>query len=262
MTLFESQYRIRVMKTIASKLGKLGLKNKEITIYLSILSMGRGNITDISKKTGIKRTSIYQYLETLLKENLIYQTAVKKRTFYVSENPKKIIKLLENRKNEIEDRKKDIEKIMPNLESLYSMSFSKPSINFYEGKDGIKTVYNEMISSHKNIYSFFSPKKFFEIFSYAENDKLLMDFFHNGGMLYNLIEKSAETEKRLNIKKYGAFVKNKVLPDNFKFETDLLIGNDSVAMISFSNLTGVIVKDKAITDLQKNIFKHVWKSLK
>lgn len=250
------------MKSIKDKLNKLGLRDKEVTIYLSILSMGKGTITDISKKSGIKRTSIYQYLETLLKENLIYQTAIKKRIFYVSENPKKIIKLLENRKNELEDKKKDIEKIMPSLESLYSMSFSKPSINFYEGKDGIKTVYNEMISNHKNIYSFFSPKKFFESFSFEENDKLLMELFNNGGMLYNLLEKSDEATQRLKVTKYNRFVKNKILPENFKFDTDLLIGSDAIALISFDNAMAIIIKDVAIANLQKNIFNTIWKGLR
>lgn len=119
-----------------------------------------------------------------------------------------------------------------------------------------------MISSNKNIYSFFSPKKLFGLFSYEENDDLLMKLYNNGGILSNLIEKSDEADKRLEIKKYSKFVRNKILPDDFKFDTDLLIGNDSIAMISFDNLISVIIKDKAIANLQKNIFKTVWKSLK
>ncbi len=249
------------MRNIKDKLNKLGLKEKETDIYLSILSMGKGTITDISKKSGIKRTSIYQYLDHLLQEGLLFQTAVKKRIFYVPENPKKIIKILENKKDEIDKKKREVEKILPNLESLYAMSLTKPSINFYEGRDGIKAVYDEIVSNHKNIYSFFSPRKFFELISYEENDELLIKLFNSGGMLYNLVEKSDETAKRLALDKYKKFVKNKVLPDKFKFDSDLLIGNNVVVMISFDNLIAVIIQDKSIADLQRNIFKTIWKNL-
>lgn len=250
------------MENTRKKLKNLGLKDKEINIYFTVLVMGKGTITDISKKSGIKRTSIYQHLEILLKEGLIYQTALKKRVFYSPENPKKLLRLLENKKEKIENSKREMEEIMPNLESLFAKSLSRPSISYYEGKEGIKETYYEMISDNKNIYSFFTPKKVFGLFTYEENDKLLMKLSNNGGMLYNLIEKSNEAEKRLKIKKYGKFVRNKILPDNFKFDTDLLIGNGSIAMISFGNLISVVVKDKAIANLQKNIFKTIWKGIK
>jgi len=250
------------MENIRKKFNNFGLKDKEIDVYFSLLVMGKGTITDISKKSKIKRTSIYQYLDILLEEGLIYQTAIKKRVFYAPENPKKIIKLLESKRDKIEKSQREIEAVMPNLESLYTKTLVKPSISYYEGKEGIKEVYNEMISTNKNIYSFFSPKKLFGLFSYEENDDLLMKLYNNGGILSNLIEKSDETEKRLEIKKYSKFVRNKILPDNFKFDTDLLIGKDSIAMISFDNLISIIIKDKAIADLQKNIFKNIWKSLK
>jgi hypothetical protein len=81
-------------------------------------------------------------------------------------------------------------------------------------------------------------------------------------MLYNLLEKSEEAKKKLKFDKYNNFVKNKFLPENFKFNTDFLIGNNEIALISFTNLIAVVIKDVAITNLQKNIFKMIWKGLK
>ena len=89
-----------------------------------------------------------------------------------------------------------------------------------------------------------------------------MKLYNNGGVLHNLVEKSDKAIERLKQKEYNNFVKNKLLPENFCFETDLLIVDNTVALISFKNLVGVIIKDKAIADLHKNIFGFIWKGIK
>lgn len=250
------------MENIKEKLAVLGLSEKEIDVYSAILDLGKGTITDISRKTGIKRTTVYEYIESLLKKELLCKTADKKRTFYCLENPKKIARLLDKEKKEIEEKRSKIEKIIPELESLYSASFKKPSISFYDGKDGIKNVYQQILSTHKNIYSIFSPENFFKLFSAKENYDLMMGLYRNGGMLRSLVEKTSKPIKELKEKEYKKFIKSKQLPDGFKFETDLLVVNDTVALISFKSMVAIIIKDQAIANLQQNFINVIWKGIK
>ncbi|MFA5993928.1 MAG: helix-turn-helix domain-containing protein [Parcubacteria group bacterium] len=254
--------KIETMKMINDNLSKLGLKDKETEIYLAILGMGRGTITDISKKSGIKRTSVYQHLEVLLKEGLLYQTAVKKRIFYAPENPKKILSFMEKKKRDIDLKRQSIEKIIPELENIYARSFNKPQVSIYEGKSGIWEVYGKMTDTWQDIYSIFSPKAFFTLFSFEQNDKLLVRLEERGVKLHNLVEKSDTAFKRLKMKKYDSFVKSKVLPEELKFATDLLVTKDRLALISFSSLVAVVIEDKDIADMQRNFIKFIWKNAK
>jgi len=249
------------MEAIKEKLNILGLNEKEIDVYLATLTLGKGTITDISRKTSIKRTTIYEHIENLLKKGLVYKTANKKRIFYCVEDPKKITKILDHEKSEIERKREKIEKIIPELESLFSASFKKPSVSFYEGRDGIKKVYQQILNTHKNVYSIFSPENFFNLFSPEENHTLLTTLYNNGGMLYSLVEKTNGHTETLNKNEYSKFIKSKQLPEGFKYETDLLVVDDTVALISFKNLIGIIIKDKAIAQLQKNFIDLIWKSL-
>jgi sugar-specific transcriptional regulator TrmB len=233
----------------------LGLSEKEAKVYLAILKLGQAGLTDIASESGVKRTTIYNHLDELLKRGLIYKTAKKRRLVYGAENPKKILKIWENKKNLIE-------KIIPDLENLYSVSFNKPRVSFYEGKEGLRNIYNQLIDTSKTIYSYFSPKSVFSILSLEENDKLLMKLYNNGGLLRNLVEKSDEAVEHLKNKKYQNFVKNKILPEELKFQTDLLIVGNKVALISFKNMVGVIVEDEAIAEMQKSLFKFIWKKIK
>lgn len=147
------------------------------------------------------------------------------------------------------------------MKSLYSGSSDMPKASYYEGKDGVREVYEEILNTHKNVYSYFSPENFFKVFSYEENEKLLMLLYNSGGQLHNLMEKSEEAKKRLQIKKYNKFVKNKLLPAEIRHNTDMLICGNKIALISFKNLIGVIIEDEALADLQKDLFKYTWKTI-
>ena len=250
------------MENLKKALEELDLSDKESEVYLAVLALGKGILSDIARKARLKRTTAYEYVESLLRKGLIYKTAEKKRIFYCAENPQKIPKLFEKKKNEIENKERKMEKYIPELTSLFSASFSKPVISFYEGKDGIKEVYWQMLNTYKIVHSFFSPASFFKLFSLKENDELLKHLYKNGGELRNLVERSDKAVERLRQKEYNSFVKNKLLPEGFRFETDLLIVDDTVTLISFKNLVGVIIQDKAIAEMQKNIFDLIWKGIK
>lgn len=243
---------------LKEKLKILDLEEKEVDVYLAILSLGKSTITDISRKSAIKRTTIYSYLENLLKTGLIFKTVSKKRVFYSPGDPKTIKNIFEKQKSDIETKKEQFNSIIPELESLYSTAFKRPRISFYEGKDGLREVYWEIMDTHKTIYSIFSPDNFFNLFSEAENHKLMMTLYNNGGILRSLVEKTEKPRAELKKKEYQKFLKSKDLPDGFHFETDLLVVDDTVALISFKNLVGIIIKDGAIASLQKNLIKTMW----
>lgn len=249
------------MNKIREELQVIGLKEKDIEVYLALLALGKGTISDISRKSGIKRTSVYQHLNVFLEKNLASKTIIKKRIYYCAENPKKLVGLLEREKQAVENKKTRIEKIIPDLDILYASSFNKPNIVFYEGKEGIRNTYKQMVNTWQNVYSIFSPQSFFNLFTFEENNDILMSLEKRGVKLYNLVEKSDKAKERLKIKKYNHFVKSKLLPDNLKFSTDVLVTDNRIALISFGNLTAIIIEDKAITDMQRNFIKYIWENL-
>ena len=211
------------MENLTQKLKILGLDDKDIAVYLAILTLGKSTITDISRKSAIKRTTIYSYLDNLLKFGLIFKTVDKKRIYYCPENPDKIKSVLEKQKTEIDEKKEKINLVIPELENLYSSSFNRPRISFYESKEGLREIYWQMLDTHKKVYSIFSPDNFFQIFSLTENHKLMMTLYNNGGAMHSLVEKSDKPHEVIKKDEYKKFVKSKNLPNGFHFKTDLFI---------------------------------------
>ncbi|MEK7071940.1 MAG: hypothetical protein AAB969_00035, partial [Patescibacteria group bacterium] len=129
----------------------------------------------------------------------------------------------------------------------------------YEGKEGLREVYWQILDTPKTVYSIFSPDNFFKLFSLTENHKLMMTLYNNGGGLHSLVEKTETPREELKKDEYKKFIKSKNLPNGFHFETDLLVAGNKVALISFKNLIGIIIEDDAIADLQKNFINTIWK---
>ncbi|MBN1326289.1 hypothetical protein JW977_04940 [Candidatus Falkowbacteria bacterium] len=246
------------MENLEKKLAQLDLNDKEAKVYLAILNIGRGNVTDIAQKANLKRTTLYEYLESLATKGLIFKSISKKRVYYSPETPTNIIQMFDKQKVVIEEKKEKMNLLVPELEKLYSQAYKKPVVKFYEGKKGLREIYWKIFNTHKTIYSIFSPDSFFNLFTAKENHALLMLLFNNGGTLRSLVEKTTAPRPELKKAEYKKFIQSKNLPKNFKFETDLLVAGDLTALISFSALIGVVIEDSAIANLQKNFIKFMW----
>lgn len=243
------------MKDIHNSLSQgFGLDEHESNIYVALLSHGGSNVTEVSKKSGVKRTTAYYYLESLIGKGLLFKSIKGKRALYFAIDPQELPKL-------IESKKQSIARAVPKLAEMYQRGVSRPMIRFYEGKEGLKNLYREILITHQTVYSVFSPQSFFNVFTEAENHELLMLLRENGAELRNLVEKGQFSKSILRRPKYKDFIKSKMLPEGFTFATDLLVTKDKVAFISFDKISGTLIEDTAIANLQRNFIKTIWKRM-
>ncbi len=138
---------------IAEQLQKLGLQPNEAKIYLALLELGQGTVSDISKMAGLNRTTGYDILERLALLGLASQTTLgAKKTLYVAEPPHRLKQYLENKKNQAERRLTDVHDLLQDLQGLYKKE-SKPVIKFFESPEGIKNIYWHTLEAKNVIYS-------------------------------------------------------------------------------------------------------------
>ena len=82
---------------ISEKLKEFGLNNKETDVYLACLELGESSVNEIAIKSNIKRTTIYDILESLIKKGLISQTQRGSKRKFFAEEPEKIKKIIERK---------------------------------------------------------------------------------------------------------------------------------------------------------------------
>lgn len=175
---------------IAEQLQSLGLQKHEAQIYMAVLELGQGTVSDISKAAQLNRTTGYDVLERLAIYALVNRTTLgNKKTMYIAESPHRLKQYLENKKNQAERRLADVHDLLPDLQGLYKKE-SKPVIKFFEGREGIKNIYGHTLESKSTIYSILDLSQYL-----PEFDKFGKDY--------------VKARYKLNIKEKALVLKNK-----------------------------------------------------
>jgi len=229
---------------------EVGLEPKEAEIYLAILALGKATISDIARNAPVKRTTIYQYIDNLTQKGLLLKSVKGKRIFYVAEDPEKLLKVLD-------EKKKKISAILPELQKMHSISFHKPKIRFYEGLEGMREIYDEMTKTFHDIYGVFSADKYWAVFNESDDKKFFENIRHHGGHIKDMVEDTPLGRKHIKSGRYKGIGAPKLLPKDFSLAVDMMIAGDKVAMISLTNLVGVIIENPEIADLQRNFVKFL-----
>jgi len=120
-------------------LKNFGLTEKQAKIYLACLELGESSIAEIAKKAQIKRTTIYNIIEEMLEKGFLSKFGEKRKENYVAEPPDKLLNILKNREIELRGW-------LPKLLAITNAgSTFKPEVRFYQGKEGLKAVYDDTI---------------------------------------------------------------------------------------------------------------------
>ena len=216
------------------ELQEFGLSANEITLYVTLLKTGKTTANRLAKITGMKRSTIYDNLNLLINKGVISSFTKDNVLFFESADPHKLVYILE-------DKKKKIEKIIPELQKIKETIQEKTGVTFYEGKRGVLSVLNDIIEQKK------------ELWFYGSRKMALIAFKHYPE---NFIQKRAEEKIRLKAVLAQEDrgdpiyqIKNISKLSNIKFSKDLnqissntFIYGDRVAfMTSEDNPVGIII---------------------
>ncbi len=123
-----------------SLLEKLGLSEKEAKVYLASLELGEDSVQNIAKKAGVNRATTYVILEKLMGLGLVSTYEKDKKTVFVSEDPKELVNLLQEERQDIENREKELKTNLNQLTAVYNKRQGKPIVRFFEGAEGLEAM--------------------------------------------------------------------------------------------------------------------------
>jgi HTH-type transcriptional regulator, sugar sensing transcriptional regulator len=126
------------MDEIQRLLGLYGLNDKEIKVYVACLQLGQDTAYNIAEKSGVKRATTYLVLRSLAKKTLVTTHITSKSLLYAASSPQNLV-------SQLEHRKKELEQSLPSLMAIYNSQPEKPTIEIFEGLEGVKQIYEEII---------------------------------------------------------------------------------------------------------------------
>jgi len=234
---------------IELELRKLGLKEKEVKVYLAGLGLGPTSVKNIAQRAKITRPTTYDIIKKLENKELFTEIKQNKKRYFVAQSPSKILGILRIQKREIEEREREFIRIIAALESKYSKE--KEEIKTYKGRGGIGLL-QESIS--------FTPLSDIFVLSSKTNLKQIKQrdkIYRKVKRRLGKIEVKEIYSKELNIKSKLPYIQRKFSPiPNLK---GTLILFDKAIFFHSKKQEGLLIENKLIISLLKSLFSALWK---
>ena len=230
----------------------IGLTRNEARVYLELLRLGSSMAKDIARITNMHRTSVYSCLQRLQKKGLVLITNHSMKTYFDAVSPDKLHSLLKEREYRLLS-------VIPELKKLKDTKLhTRHEIQYFKGKQGLKSVYDEILSAGKN-YIGWGPEKKIEFllkfyFMHYINERKkknihakLIYFEHSKGASYT----------------QNPLVQVRYLPEVFYTPTAHRVYGDNVAIILLEeDPLCILIRNKAIADAYRKHFDLLWKMAK
>jgi sugar-specific transcriptional regulator TrmB len=220
--------------------------------------------------TELNRTTVYHVLNDLAIKGLVTEIERKNKICYQIEKPAKILSYAKSQVRIAKEREENAQKLIPDIEGLFSLTPNKPRVRYFEGVDGVLSV----LEDHINVEAKYKMVAFSNV---KELMKLLPETFVRNyvnkkekmGITTNAIFPDDSFSKIYNKEVYKG-VKGKILVEQryipaemFHYNADITVyGQNKVSIINFqkNTLIGVIIEDDTIAGMMRMIFELSWKS--
>jgi len=236
-------------------LQKIGLSQSEAKVYIALIELGPSLAGAITKKANINRSNCYDVLQRLIEKGLISYVIQAKRKYFKAEEPKKLKSLLEEEKEIIQKKEKELNKIMPDLLLKAKENAEKPLVSMYYGKKGIKSIFEDILK-YKEYNVFGSSGKLKE--SLGPYFKLFQKRVKENKLKVRLI--AGEKVRNTDIVRHA---ETRYLPNEYITLISTLVYGNKVAIISWTNVpVGFLIEDKETANSYRKYFEFMWKSAK
>ena len=237
----------------------LGISKNEELVYTALLS-GAQSARDLFKSLGIKRTTLYLYLEQLKEKGLISEVTNQKKKFFQAVNPKGLKKIIETKVSEL----KKLEKDLPGLINKYNSSKKiKTSAKVYKGVISIPDLIEQVVNSKSDIYFLGSIKGLQHYLGFGLLEKIYTRPRRKNLKITDyLISDWAESTIKRFYEEGETFSKIRFLPPTTNpkgcfvaFENKLIVGQ------LFPEPNAFVVEDPTMAAMFKMSFLSLWKDL-
>ena len=132
------------MDILSLELRKLGLKEKEVEVYLAGLELGPTTVQNIAKQAGTARPTTYEILEVLKEKGLFQETKQQKKRYFIAQSPEKILSILRLQKRELEEKEREFIRIIAALDTKYG-SKDKSGVQVFKGVEGLEVLKERLL---------------------------------------------------------------------------------------------------------------------
>ncbi len=237
-------------------LREFGLTKNEIKIYQKLLELGSAMAGQITVETGVHRRNVYDSIERLLKKGLVGYVTKNNRKYFTATNPKHFFALLEKEQEELEEKKKEFQNILPQLLLTQKTAKNKQRVTVFEGKKGLVTILEDVVKTGKPNCVLSTTGKQLAIIQKS------LSLFHQKRVKSRIPDKIIVNKKDLSrVRQLIQMPHTQVRVTAREFDSPFVINiyGDKVGMLILSETPiAILIEDKEVNRAFRDYFKLLW----
>lgn len=237
-------------KEISEVLVRFGLNEKEQSVYMALLPLGRTTLTPIARAAGLPVTTVQSIMARLVEAGLVSTSKRKSRHLYQADDPVVLKRLLERQIEEMSG-------IIPFLQKLRAEEGGAARIRIYE-RERMTDIFHQALASKE--------KMVHEIVAAKDLQEILGEKFHftRRRIKAHVKLRSLRVEKR-EIKRYSSDIhvrelrEAKFLPREMTFRCSIMFWDDMTAFFTTKDESlAWVVQSRALSEMMRQTFELLW----
>ncbi len=253
---------------IKENLAKIGLNDKEITIYTVIIESVKITAQKIAQKTGINRTTVYSTLKQLQEKGFITEDQAGASRYFMTTGKTELQEVYRKEVQKIKDKKEVFTELIAEIESLpKSTSYSVPKIRFYDEIHIKDALYNQLPKWIESADT--DDQKQWWGFQDVSMPEQFEEWFHHHWEIFpddfgtRLLTNDKGHEKVISEKITDERRQIKYLPNSQQFTSTQAVLGDYVLFVITSSKPRYMIEihDKVMAHNMREMFKLLWEKI-
>jgi sugar-specific transcriptional regulator TrmB len=235
---------------LKSALTQYGLKANQAAVFLACLEIGSGSVAAIAKRAGLSRSSCEAILESLHRGNFVTSFRKKRVLHYAAQDPRTIVQ-------EAHRKAAALEQVLPQFLAKYSDSRIQSNARYYEGREGVRLMLDELLKEAPELLSWGSVDDLFETM------ETFPDFVEK--RFRKKIPVRAilpDTPKARDRQKVGVekLMQVSIIPQEYQQRNAMaFLWRHKIALVSLhENPTVIVLESEGLANLQRSMFNALW----
>lgn len=238
---------------IEKSLMNYGLNKKEAKLYLASLALGMATVQEVSRKSGLKRTTIYSLIDGLKTSGILQEVRRKGKKYILAADPQH---LCDNLKERLDSFNKNLDQLL----ELRNVSEKRPQVIFYEGVEGLKKLWKDILVSDIEEYLIITSGREFLTF--------LSESFIKSKIISRKIVRGIKSRQLISDSQYAREIikadakenrESRLIPHQFPLPATEIIFGNKVAIFTgrFENII-ILIESEEISKTHRSLFELLW----
>ncbi len=231
---------------------KLGFSEKEAEVYLALNTYGPSPASTLSRATKIKRTSVYDVLNSLLAKNLIASFKQGSYTYYSIDDVNKIL-------YQEKEKLRLAERVMNELKEQ-QLHQSGVQVNHYIGEEGYREMYEEILRANpKELLVWIHLDEFYRALDPVREDEWTKERIKKK-IHTRLLMQNTSMARDFKSEDHCSCRQTILLPKENLFQSNCFVYDGNVTFFdAHDKITGIRIRHPRLYEMQRQIFEMNWK---